>query len=516
MNRKFCGALFLALSFASGAMAQSTQNALKLDLTQDGLDAVAREIQSRFMRDIDSREIENIHKLLPNGWILDTQGLQYSVDFKKLNLKATKDGIRVEFAVNGVRLHVDSIKVTKPWLWWNLKSTCTGVEVNVSGPTELALSVLMMPVVTEAGALDADLRELEFSIDPEGYVVRGPTECSGILGFGGYMRDAVAGVLVGAREQVAEIVRHQVLELLPEAVAEIDGMLHQSFELHVGYPGVPFSEDLLLNGAPSGVEVYDGRLVFLMSSEVSAVVKEGSLDPRRKERIASPVPPGMIFGSVGLNKKVINDALEALHPMAQNEFELKPDMIPQLGQYLDAEVLASVWPDLNELELDTSEVRVFISCPELPSVESLVKPLTADSPADVARAVKFAVQIPEARLSIMVKSKGSWMDYANLKVRLSIPLALDMQDGEMEVRLSDVVVVYIDGGWAPGYQPSIEIFEADVAQVIVKSVFDVVFLRGPFLRLLVPVYDFGGGRMGFSNPQTVDPYFSVDLVSAKR
>ncbi|NBQ52660.1 MAG: hypothetical protein EBU49_03645 [Proteobacteria bacterium] len=500
------------MSFASSAMAQSTQDALRLDLTQDGLDAVAREIQSRFMHDIDSREINNIHRILPDGWVLDTQGLEYSVDFKKLNLKATREGIHVDFAVDGVRLHADSIKVSKPWLWWNLKSKCTGVDVNVSGPTELALSVLLMPVVTEAGTLDADLRGLEFSIDPEGYVVRGPTDCSGVLGFGGYMRDAVAGVLAGAREQVADIVRQQVLELLPEAVAEIDGMLHQSFELHVGYPGVPFSEDLLLAGAPSGIEVHEGRLVFLMSSEVSAALKEGSIDSGRKERNAKPVPPGIIFGSVGLNKKVINDALEALHPMAQRDHELKPDLIPQLGQYFDTTMLASVWPDLNELKLDTTEVRVFISCPGLPSVESF----SADAPEGAARAVKFAVQIPDARLSIMVKSDGSWMDYANINVRLSVPLAIDMEDGEMEVRLNDVAVVGIGGGWAAGYKPSVDIFEADLAQVIVKSVFDMVFLQGPFLRLLVPVYDFGGGRMGFSNPQTNDPYFSVDLVSAKR
>jgi len=512
VNSKFFGIVIFALSFASVAIAQNTHNALKLDLTQDGLDAVAREIQSRFMHDIDSREINNIHRVLPDGWILDTQGLQYSVDFKKLNLKATKEGVRVEFAVDGVTLHADSIKLSKPWLWWNLKSNCTGVDVNVSGPTELALSVLLMPVVTEAGNLDADLLGLEFSIDPEGYVVRGPTECSGVLGFGGYMRDAVAGVLVGAREQVADIVRQQVLELLPEAVAEIDGMLHQSFELHVGYPGVPFSEDLLLAGAPSGIEVQDGRLVFLMSSEVSAVLKENLLDARQKERKGRPIPPGIAFGSVGLNKKVINDALEALHPMAQRDFELKPDMIPQLGQYLDTDTLASIWPDLNELELDTSDVRAFISCPGLPSVETLI----VDAAEGSARAVKFAVQIPDARLSIMVKSNGSWMDYANINVRLSVPLAIDMKDGEMEVQLNDVAVVSIGGGWASGYKPSVDIFESDLAQVIVKSVFDMVFLQGPFLRLLVPVYDFGGGRMGFSNPQTDDPYFSVDLVSAKR
>ncbi len=512
MRSKFFGFVTFAFSFASVAMAQSTQNALKLDLTQDGLDAVAREIQSRFMHDIDSREINDIHKTLSDGWILDTQGLQYSVDFKKLNLKATKEGVRVEFAVDGVTLHADSIKLSKPWLWWNLKSKCTGVDVNVSGPTDLALSVLLMPVVTEAGNLDADLRELDFSIDPEGYVVRGPTECSGILGFGGYMRDAVAGVLAGARDQVAEIVRHQVLELLPEAVAEIDGMLHQSFELHVGYPGIPFSEDLLLAGAPSGIEVHDGRLVFLMSSELSSVLKEGSLDSRGKDRKARPVPPGVIFGSVGLNKKVINDALEALHPMAQRDFELNPDMIPQLGQYLDTDVLASVWPDLNGLELDTTDVRAFISCPGLPSVESF----RVDAAESSARAVKFVVRIPDARLSIMVKSNGSWMDYANINVRLSVPLAIDMEDGEMEVQLSDVAVVDIGGGWAAGYKPSVDIFEADLAQAIVKSVFDVVFLQGPFLRLLVPVYDFGGGRLGFSNPQTDDPFFSVDLVSAKR
>lgn len=508
MNRKLYAVLFLLFSFSSVGMGQITPDALKLDLTQDGLDVIAREIQTRFMRNVNFRQIKDLHKVLSNGWNLDTVGLNYSVDFKKLNLRVAKDGVHVEFSVNSVALHADSIKVSRPWLWWTLRSNCTSVDVSVSGSTGPALSVRLMPLVTEAGNLDADLGGVDFVIDPDAYVVQGPAECSGILGFGSYIRDAVAGVLSGARDQIADIVKKQVVELLPEAFVEIDGMLHQSFELHVGYPGIPFSEDLLLTGSPAAIEAHDGRLVFVMRSDISAISRDGFLDHRQKERRAASAPPRLIFGSVGLNKKVINDALEALHPMAQKEFELKPDTIPQLGAYLNADALASIWPDLHELDLDTKEIRAFVSLPGLPSIEALqVK--------DSARAIKFAINIPDARLSIMVKTRGVWMNYANISARLSVPLGIDMEDGEMEVKLSDPAVVAISGGWANDYQPSIDIFEADLAQVMMKSVFDMVFLQGPFLQFLVPVYDFGGGRMGFANPRPDGPYFSIDLISAK-
>jgi hypothetical protein len=91
-----------------------------------------------------------------------------------------------------------------------------------------------------------------------------------------------------------------------------------------------------------------------------------------------------------------------------------------------------------------------------------------------------------------------------------------MQEGELAVELHEMAIVDVRGNWADGYQPVIDIFEADLARVVVKSLFEVIYLRGPFLRLLVPVYDFGGGRLGFANPQVDDPFFTVDLISAKR
>lgn len=499
---------FFALS-SSRAEAQSTADALRLDLTQDGLDAVARELQSRFMQDIDEQKIDDIRRQLRNGWTLESRGLQYSVDFKKLELRATSQGVRVDFLVNGIELHAGAIEVSRPFLWWDIGSRCGSVDINIKGSSDLALSVLLNPVVTVAGNLDADLVDIIFAIDEDSYEVRGPVECSGILGFGKYMRQAVSGMLAAAREQVAEVVKREVVSLLPESVSQVDSMLHQSYEVHVGYPGVPFAQDLILTGAPAAVESHDGRLVFTMSSDISSVTREGFVDRVEHERRESQIPPGLVFGTVGLNKKVINDALEALHPTAQKEFEIDPAALPQLGDYLNAVTLSSVWPDLQEISLDTKEVRAFISCPGLPSVEPLPGP-------SGERAARFAVNIPDAKLSIMVRSNGEWMSYANINISLVLPLSIDMQEGELAVELHEMAIVDVRGNWADGYQPVIDIFEADLARVVVKSLFEVIYLRGPFLRLLVPVYDFGGGRLGFANPQVDDPFFTVDLISAKR
>ena len=502
-------ALMAGLPFGARTMAQSTSDALRLDLTQDGLDAVAREIQSRFMQDIDRQKIDDIQRRLKNGWVLESRGLEYSVSFRKLDLKSTEKGVRVDFLVNGIDLHAASIEVSRPFLWWDIGSRCGSVDINIKGASDLALSVLLKPVVTDAGNLDADLLDIIFAIDEDSYEVRGPVECSGILGFGNYMRQAVSGMLSAAREQVADVVKREVVSLLPESMSQIDAMLHQSFELHVGYPGVPFAQDLILTGAPSAVESRDGRVVFTMSSEISAVSREGFIERFEPERRVVQVPPGIPYGTVGLNKKVINDALEALHPMAQKEFEIDPASMPQLGDYLNAVTLSSVWPDLQEISLDSNEIRAFISCPGLPTVEPL-------SGSNGERAARFAVNIPDAKLSIMVKAGGKWMSYASINISLVLPLSIGMQEGELAVELHDMAVVDVRGAWADGYTPSIDIFEADLARVVVKSLLEVVYLRGPFLRLLVPVYDFGGGRLGFANPQSDDPFFTVDLISAKR
>ena len=501
--------LSMMISGGASVLAQTTADALRLDLTQDGLDAVAREIQSRFLQDIDGQKIDDIHRKLKNGWILESRDLEYSVDFRKLDLKATTQGIRVDFLVNRIELHAGAVEVSRPFLWWDIGSRCSSVDISIKGGSDLALSVLLNPVVTDAGTLDADLVDIIFAIDEDSYEVRGPVDCSGILGFGKYMRQAVSGMLVAAREQVAEVVKREVVSLVPESVTQIDAMLHQSYELHVGYPGVPFAQDLILTGAPSAVESREGRVVFTMSSEISAVLRGGFVEHFEPDRRVVRVPPGIPFGSVGLNKKVINDALDALHPLARKEFEIDTANMPQLRGYLNAVTLSSIWPDLQEISLDAHEVRAFISSPGLPTVEPIAG-------SNGERTARFAVNIPDAKLSIMVKSNGKWMRYANVNVSLVLPLSIDMQDGEIAVELHDMAVVDVHGGWADGYTPVIDIFESDLAKVLVKSLLEVVYLRGPFLRLLVPVYDFGGGRLGFANPQSDDPFFTIDLVSAKR
>ncbi|MEY4630780.1 MAG: hypothetical protein RIQ81_900, partial [Pseudomonadota bacterium] len=252
---------------------EPTSEALKLQMTSDGLDSLAREVQARFLRDVREQPIGSIEKLMPNGWTVQTSGLNYSVAFKGISLRAGNDGVHVDFSVNAVSLHSDALKVTRPFLLWDLRSTCKEVNVAVAGPTEMALSVTIVPRVEEvdgARRLTGDVTAVQFAIEPDAYVVEGPVSCSGILGIGGYMRKAVGSVLAGAREQVENIVKEQVASLLPEALTNVDRMLHEEYSLDVGYPGIPLSGNLIIRTEPSRVEFSDGQLVFTMGSMISA------------------------------------------------------------------------------------------------------------------------------------------------------------------------------------------------------------------------------------------------------
>lgn len=484
-----------------------TARALKMELNQRGLSSIAREVELRFLHDVVSEPIGDMSRQLSSGWDMVTRGLRYSVDFKGLTLNATNAGIQIDFAVNDVSLTADAIELSRPFLWWQLKSECRGVDINVSGPDDLALSILVEPFVAAGGHLDARIVGINFGIDPDSYFVRGPDSCSGILGFNNYLRSTISNVLAGASSQVSEIVRRQVAELLPSGISGLDAMLHKSFDLDIGFPGVPISKSLVLSGAPESIEFNDDRIVFVMKSEVSIREEGGFLEHSQKERHAEANGHELRFASIGLNKQVINDALVEVYPGADLEFEISREKFPQIAEFLTREKLSAIWPDLNEITTDEEDLRVFASFGQVPSIE----PREAQ-PGETAAGVD--IYIPNAKLIFQIRYDGRWIDYAFLNVHLRIPLVMDMVDGEMEIAFRDVTTVQITGGWADGYQPTVDIVETDLAQVVVKSLFEMLYLEGPLMKLLIPVYDFGGGYVGFSNPRTEYPYFSIDLISA--
>lgn len=507
-RKTFCCAALVAVSLAGQyAFAGVTQKALRLELNQTGLGAIAREVELRFLHDIDNAPIGDMTRHLASGWDLATRGLRYSVDFRGLALRATKQGIQIDFAVNDVSLTAESIELTRPFLWWHLSSKCHGVDINVSGPDDLALTILIEPFIASGGHLDARIKSVDFGIDPDSYFVRGPDSCSGLLGFNNYLRNSIASVLAGASNQVSEIVRRQVSDLLPEGIAGLDAMLHQSFDVDIGFPGAPISRNLVLQGEPESIEFGEGRMNFVMNSDISAIDDDAYLQHAQPERRNTRNIYQTAFASIGLNKQVINDALVEIHPGADIEFEVSREKFPQIAAFLNREMLSAVWPDLNELILDSSNLRAFASFPEVPSIEP-----SAQKPGETWAGVD--VNVPNAKLTFQVRQDGLWIDYAFVNVRLNIPLTLEMTDGELEVAFRDLTAVEISGGWSPGYRPRVDIFEADLAQAVVKTIFETLYLQGPLMKLLVPIYDFGGGHVGFSNPRTEYPYFAVDLISA--
>jgi hypothetical protein len=507
--------LTLLPSLASSApfWGEPTTEALRLEMTGEGLAALARELQGRYLRDVDRQPIGSLERRLQNGWRVKTESLDYSVAFKGMDLRAASDGVHVDFSVNAVRLHAEAIHVSKTFFWWDLGSTCKEVDVSVKSPSELALSVTVMPdVVQEVDGvrrLSGKVTNVEFAIDPDAYVVEGPVSCSGILGFGGYLREAVSAVLGGARKQVEDIVKEQVGKLLPEALASVDRMLHEEYALDVGYPGVPLSASLKFKAEPAGIDVGDGKLVFILSSDISAVTSNDFLDGAESERMREDLPAaGTRFGVIGLNKKVINDVLQSLHPVATSEFEITPAMVPQLSDYLTTASLSAIWPDLHTVDLAGEAVRLFVSLPGVPSVEPV-----GDFPVVGPLAVNFAVNIPKAHVRVEVQTASGWRSYATLDLAMSMPLFLDIPEDELIVGLKDTTVISISGEWASGYSPQVDIIELDLAEAMVKTVFEALYMKGPFLRLMVPVYRFGGGMVRFVNPRTDMPFLNIDMVA---
>ncbi|MEZ4749288.1 MAG: hypothetical protein R3B54_01290 [Bdellovibrionota bacterium] len=466
-----------------------TQEAFYLYLNRTGLNLSAQELQQQFLGDINNEPLPDFDEKGWGGIRAKGRGLSYSVDFGDLKIVPAKDRLELSLVVNYVRVHLNSVRFSKKILV-EISSTCENTAIEVNGPitvgAHLGLSV-------SQGAVHLSTPNLSFPLPEDKYKVDGPSKCSGALGVGHIIKLVVKEALKRSRETIEKKIVEQASKLTPKLQQQLNQAVVRDIPFEVE-KFLPFPDaSPVLRTSPHHVRIDSRGMEFVMNVDVARDSLPVDSVPAWFDAAAANV------GEAGVNPQLFGELLGKILPVGA-WIGLEEDLVPGVQEALKVEHAAAIWPDLRRIEVTKNYVRPMIRFAGAPEFNVI---------ADEAL---VRAKIP-LELLFQIHQNG-WKNYYSFKLDLELTTSLDIESEKLAVALKPQTVLNLSGEWAAGYEPQEPYVEAEVAEVIFLSLFDVLYAKGNLIKVDVPRVPFGGASVSLSRPHVVAPYIRVGLEAS--
>jgi hypothetical protein len=314
---------------------------------------------------------------------------------------------------------------------------------------------------------------------------------------------------------VESALKDSIHDAIPDAAKSLDEQLHQTFPFEWSVlPTLPVTR-MALTTKPTSARVAPDQLRIILGAEVKGVGRAEFLDLQEQRRaradsIAEQLEKKAIdiweltrFGTVGLNPALANELFTALTPSWPEFFELDSGTIPQIGEILNRGTLATIWPDLNSVDLADQRVRAFVSLPRAPRIEFHRTGI-----------ITMHLRVEDFHLTFMVNRGGTWQRYSHLHIGVDAPVNIGIVDRVLQVG-AGMAAVTVEGGFDPGYNPEVPIFERDMALVVARTLFDVLAEQGMITMIEIPNFPLGGEFVTLNGFKVTEPFLQLDIVKAE-
>ena len=123
--------------------------------------------------------------------------------------------------------------------------------------------------------------------------------------------------------------------------------------------------------------------------------------------------------------------------------------------------------------------------------------------------------LEDFHLTFFVNRSGTWQRYSHLHIGVDAPVKVGIIDGVLKVG-AGLAAVSVEGSFDPSYIPRVPIFEKDMAEVVVRTIFDVLTEQGLIAVVDVPKVPVGGEILTVDGFKVMEPFLQLDLVRAPR
>lgn len=473
-----------------------TNQAMRVELSPNGLSEIAAWIRSTTLNDIEGMPLPDINDKVDGVEVKGT-GITLSARFGAMSLTAGQNILSVRQQVVTISVSVDSLRMRKKILGNWVSTTCNDTEITAGDSDELTLSMNMGATASNR-QVTLTSQNTSFDIPDSQFDVDGPRRCSGSLGVGDLIRLIAHSVLQNSRNKIEDAVEDRIEDLVPALATNINNSVTRSFEVDVMRAPMP-SAKVTVSTFPSGIRIAPGMMTLELGADVRAKAAADLLTTGAEQNNTGSVD----MGAVGVNPTLITEAFKAVFPGGTPWTELNAGNTPGISDALDVTSAAGIWPDLNEIPLTNRKLRLSLRVPSAPIVA--VHPQNN----------YVALDVPQLDLMFMAEINGRWQNYFLMQIKLNSGLVISRNNRLLTINLSGQKNLEVSGRWADGYTPVIPIFEQDVAELIFKSLIDFLYDSGPLTVVEIPDFQIGNTTVTAGNIALQSPYINVRILKLR-
>ena len=420
----------------------------------------------------------------------NAKDITFSAKFEKIIIKPIKDGIDLRLEIRDLSLNIGEARISN-WFLPGLGTSCFDTKVTL-GNKKLIPIRARIGLKLVNGKLQFRDKGIKFHLNPRQYVTSGPSNCMGAFGVTDVMteflvRNALASarpVINGAVKVATKVLSSKIGDLL---LAQLD-----KARIPVTIPNILIIPETKIK---IGVRVNDLKITKNNMRVVLGVALEKDTDKGMEE---GELPVLVKYGTIGIKPAFADKLLAALIPAeGTNPIEITPDFHEMVQEILLTSEFSNFIPDLEQIETDTEELKMFVTFLHPPKIG-----LEGDT---------LLAGLKGLQLKLMIKKDGEWMDYFFIKLGVDLSIKGEISDGKIKL-FPSISNLDITGDFAAGYTPVDNTFLKDELKDMVELLLGLFTEGDEGLAIDVPFFTLGTRRVGVDNLMIKAPYLFIDLV----
>jgi len=467
-----------------------TDEALFLDINDKGFEALGDIAQDQLLGNLQDQIMEDINVDLPLIAKFSIKNISFSAKFEKIKIVPVKDGLEVMLAIRDLSITVGEVRISN-WFVPSIGTSCFDTKITMGNGNLIPITA-KIGLKMKNGTLSFRDRGIKFHLNPRQYVTSGPSSCKGVFGITDTMSEfLVRNVLAAARPAINAAVKLGT-KVLSSKIGDLLFSQIDKVRIPLTVPNIliiPETKILL------GLRIND----LIITENNMRVILGVAIEKNNNKAVEETELPELIkYGTLGLNPVFINKLIAVVMPKeGTNPVEITPDFHEMLGEILKTSEFANFIPDLEELETDTDEIKLFLTFLNPPVLGIKENSLEAS--------------LDGVQLKIMVKKDGEWMDYFFINIGTNLSVKGEIADGKLKL-FPAISRLDVGGEFAAGYTPANDTFlSADL-----KETFEILidlFTEGEDgLAMDVPFFTLGSRRIGLDKLEIKEPYLFLDIV----
>ncbi|RLA64810.1 MAG: hypothetical protein DRQ88_01485 [Epsilonproteobacteria bacterium] len=477
-------------AFFGGNSAAFTDEALFLDINKDGFEALGDIAQDQLLGNLQDQAMEDINLDIPLIAKIKVKNISFSAKFEKIEIIPEKDGLDVRLAIRDLSIKIGEVRVSN-WFLPGMGTSCFNTKITL-GDGNLIPIRARLGLRLKNGSVQFRDRGTKLHLNSRQYVTSGPTSCKGMFGVTDAITEfVVRNVIAMARPAINAGVKLGV-NVLSSKIGDLLFTQLDKVRIPLTIPNILITPETKIL---MGIRINDLKITKDKMRLILGVAVEKNYN---KGMVETELPELLSYGTLGLNPVFINKLIATVMPEeGTNPVEITPDFHEMLKEMLRTSEFANFIPDLDEVETDTDELKMFLTFLKPPKLA------LKDNSLDMS--------LKDVELKLKIKKDGTWIDYFFINLGTDLNVKGEISDGKLKL-FPELSSFDVDGQFADNYTPINNTFLADDLKETLEVILEIFTEGEEGLAIDIPLFTLGTRQIGFDKLEIKAPYLFLDLV----